>query len=245
MRGSGSDPSSEAKGDMKVNQKPAWLERLMGETFFGGCGVHKNQRKNEKNILCLYCCLTICPHCLPSHPSHPLLQVRRYVYHDVVQLGDLEKLIDCSYIQPYTINGAKVIFLNERVQSRSCKGTTTAANANSCCTCDRILQDPFHFCSLSCKVDHMVYKGESLSSIIHRFHESHFSYSQFEGLRVDRSEVTDEDNTQFVPTNTEEATSISMNMNNISCEPPNNKTNGFFLSLGSRRKGAPKRAPLI
>jgi hypothetical protein len=78
------------------------------------------------------------------------------------------------------------------------------------------------------QVDHMVYKGESLSSIIHRFHESHFSYSQFEGLRVDRSEVTDEDNTQFVPTNTEEATS-----------------NGFFLSLGSRRKGAPKRAPLI
>ncbi|RHN62899.1 hypothetical protein MtrunA17_Chr4g0052461 [Medicago truncatula] len=75
MRGSGSDPSSEAKGDMKVNQKPAWLERLMGETFFGGCGVHQNQRKNEKNILCLHCCLTICPHCLPSHPSHPLLQV--------------------------------------------------------------------------------------------------------------------------------------------------------------------------
>lgn len=26
-------------------------------------------------------------------------QVRRYVYHDVVRLDDLEKLIDCSYIQ--------------------------------------------------------------------------------------------------------------------------------------------------
>jgi len=92
----------------------------------------------------------------------------------------------------------------------------------------------------------MIYKGESLSSIlVHRFHESHFSYSQFEGLRVDSSEVIDEDNTQFVPSNTEEATSRSMNMN-ISCEePPSNKTNGFFLSLGSRRKGAPKRAPLI
>jgi len=86
------------------------------------------------------------------------------------------------------------------------------------------------------QVDHMVYKGESLSSIlVHRFHESHFSYSQFEGLRVDSSEVIDEDNTQFVPANIEEATSRSMN----------NKTNGFFLSLGSRRKGAPKRAPLI
>lgn len=27
------------------------------------------------------------------------VQVRRYVYHDVIRLGDLEKLIDCSYIQ--------------------------------------------------------------------------------------------------------------------------------------------------
>lgn len=223
---------------MKQQFIPAWLEKLMAETFFGVCGVHLNTKKNEKNVLCLHCCLSICTHCLPSHRHHPLLQVRRYVYHDVVRLGDLENLIDCSNIQPYTINGAKVIFLNERAQSRSCKG-----NANACCSCDRILQDPFHFCSLSCKVDHMVCEGISLSNILHRFHESDFSYSQLTGLRVDSSEVIDEynDNTQFAPTsNTEEATSRSM----ISCED-NNKTNGFFLSLGStRRKGAPKRAPL-
>ncbi|XP_029130110.1 uncharacterized protein LOC109812784 isoform X2 [Cajanus cajan] len=175
MKSSGcSEPSS--RGDMNV--KPAWLEKLMAETFFGGCGIHQNHRKNEKNVFCLHCCLSICPHCLPSHPSHSLLQVRRYVYHDVVRLGDLEKLVDCSNIQ--------------RPQSRSCKGT-----ANACCTCDRILQEPFHFCSLSCK---------------------------FEGLRVDCY-------TQFVPTSTEATSS-------------NNKTNGFFLSLGSRRKGAPHRAPL-
>ncbi|TKY59684.1 hypothetical protein E2542_SST16777 [Spatholobus suberectus] len=219
MKGSVSEASS--GGDMNV--KPAWLERLMAETFFGGCGVHQNQRKNEKNIFCLHCCLSICPHCLPSHRSHPLLQVRRYVYHDVVRLGDLEKLIDCSNIQPYTINGAKVIFLNQRPQSRSCKGT-----ANACCTCDRILQDPFHFCSLSCKVDHMVCEGEGLSSII----ESDFTFLQFEGLRVDCY-------TQFVPTsscsNTEATSSIANNTTN---------NNGFFLSLGSRRKGAPHRAPL-
>ncbi|KAH1050288.1 hypothetical protein GLYMA_08G086900v4 [Glycine max] len=197
----GSEASS--GGDMSVKPASAWLERLMAETFFGGCGVHQNHKKNEKNIFCLHCCLSICPHCLPSHRSHSLLQVRRYVYHDVVRLGDLEKLVDCSNIQPYTINGAKVIFLNQRPQSRSCKGT-----ANACCTCDRILQEPFHFCCLSCK---------------------------FEGLRVDCY-------TQFVPTSScsnTEATSNSIANNN------NNKnTNGFFLSLGSRRKGAPHRAPL-
>ncbi|MCD7453051.1 hypothetical protein HAX54_019483 [Datura stramonium] len=102
--------------------KPAWLEGLMAEKFFAGCGVHQNRRKNEKNIFCLHCCQSFCPHCLPSHHSHPLLQVRRYTQ-DVIRLDDLEKLIDCSYIQPYTINSAKVIFLNQRAQARSCKAS--------------------------------------------------------------------------------------------------------------------------
>lgn len=66
--------------NMSMNEKPAWLERLMGETFFGDCGVHKNRRKNEKNVFCLHCCLSICPHCFPSHTSHPLLQVLYTIY---------------------------------------------------------------------------------------------------------------------------------------------------------------------
>ncbi|CAJ1935754.1 unnamed protein product [Sphenostylis stenocarpa] len=165
MKGSGCSQAS-SRGDMNV--KPAWLERLMAETFFGGCGVHQNHKKNEKNVFCLHCCLSICPHCLPSHPSHSLLQVfadiqlwrfsdsvRRYVYHDVVRLGDLEKLVDCSNIQ-------------------------------------------------------------------------------FEGLRVDCY-------AQFVPTsscsNGGEATTSIATTNN-------KNSNGFFISLGSRRKGAPHRAPL-
>ena len=102
------------------------------------------------------------------------------------------------------------------------------------------------------QVDYMVYEGESLSSILHRFDESDFAISQFEGLRVDGSEFIDED-TQFAPTSSysnAEATSNSV----ISCEPNNmTKKNkgkasrfipGIVLSLGSRRKGAPHRAPL-
>lgn len=69
MSGGGGD------GGVMSNMKPAWLEGLMAETFFGGCGVHENRRKNEKNVFCLHCCLSICPHCLHSHRSHPLLQV--------------------------------------------------------------------------------------------------------------------------------------------------------------------------
>ena len=73
------DMSMTGSGNGNVNVKPAWLEGLMAETFFGGCGVHQNQRKNEKNVFCLHCCLSICPHCLPSHRSHPLLQVVLYI----------------------------------------------------------------------------------------------------------------------------------------------------------------------
>ncbi|CAK9321309.1 unnamed protein product [Citrullus colocynthis] len=241
------------KGMRKM--KPAWLQALMSNSnFFAPCGLHHSRRKNDMNVFCLHCCLSICPHCLPSHRSHPLLQIRRYVYHDVVRLGDLEKLIDCSYIQPYTINGAKVIFLNHRPQSRPCK-----APSNVCLTCDRILQEPFHFCSLSCKVDHMVLEGADLSSILFRFDESDFAFSQFEGLRMDGSEVTDDD-AQITPnfdslqcqglsySISNEATSNSV----VSREPEivkkKKKSNGFLpgivLSLGSRRKGAPQRAPL-
>ncbi|KAA8544736.1 hypothetical protein F0562_019560 [Nyssa sinensis] len=235
--------------------KPAWLDGLMGETFFAACLVHENQRKNERNIFCLDCCQSFCPHCLPSHRSHPLLQVRRYVYQDVVRLDDLEKLIDCSYIQPYTINNAKVIFLNQRAQSRTCKGP-----ANICFTCDRILQEPFHFCSLSCKVNHMVYGGEDLSSIIYRFDESDLGLSQFDGLRMDGSDLLDdgqitpnsilEDPLQFKGSS---CSSDSMNNLGISHEPEvvkkKKKGNGFLpagivLSLTNRRKGAPHRSPL-
>lgn len=237
-----------------MGAKPAWLQALMADTFFGSCLLHENRRKSEKNVFCLHCCLSICPHCLPSHRSHPLLQVRRYVYHDVIRLGDLEKLIDCSHIQPYTINGAKVIFLNYRPQSRPCK---QGSSTNACFTCDRILQEPFHFCSLSCKVDHMVYQGEDLYGILHRFDESDFSYSQFEGLRVDGLEGIDEDG-QITPNSVVEDPS-QFNKGSSSA-PPNvssgthifkrkNKGTDFLpagivLSLSSRRKGAPQRAPL-
>lgn len=55
--------------------KPAWLEALLSETFFVSCEFHQNKRKNEKNIFCLICCQSFCPHCLPCQHSHPLLQV--------------------------------------------------------------------------------------------------------------------------------------------------------------------------
>ncbi|KAH7837059.1 hypothetical protein Vadar_009080 [Vaccinium darrowii] len=190
--------------------KPAWLEGLMGEsTFFAACGLHENRRKNEKNIFCLDCCQSFCPHCLPSHRDHPLLQVRRYVYHNVVRLDDLEKLIDCSYIQ----------------------------------------------------VDYMVYQGEDISSILYRFDGSDFTFSRFEGLRMDGSDLLDEDNAQITPNSILEdplqfigssCSNTTVGSSGISRDPERKTKKkgstgflpGIVLSLTSRRKGAPHRSPL-
>ncbi|KAI3440279.1 uncharacterized protein J3R85_003908 [Psidium guajava] len=176
-------------------ERPGWLEGLMEERFFGSCRLHQERRKSEKNVFCLLCCFSLCTHCLPSHSSHPLLQVRRYVYHDVVRLADLEKLIDCSHIQPYTINGGKVIFLNQRPQSRNYKGPS-----NICFHCDRTLQEPFHFCSLQCKVDHVLDGGEDLSGILYSFDGADFTVTQnFEGLGMESSSDVLIDHGQATP----------------------------------------------
>ncbi|URE30716.1 PLATZ transcription factor [Musa troglodytarum] len=266
---------------------PGWLGRLVEESFFVGCGAHESRKKNEKNIFCLDCCTSICPHCAPAHSSHPLLQVkkqttitllllpsqddkftilpssttalsscctvRRYVYNDVVRLDDLEKLIDCSYVQPYTINSAKVVFLKPRPQSRPFKGS-----GNICLTCDRILQEPFHFCSLSCKVDHVLLQGEDLSSILFRFNESDFAFSTFENLRMDSSDLIDDDGQVTTPSSILEdpvqyhgcSASSNSGKQGAGSEAPKKKkkSGGFFpqivLSLSNRRKGAPHRSPL-
>ncbi|XP_034708752.1 uncharacterized protein LOC117931791 [Vitis riparia] len=143
------------------NLLPRWLEALLREKFFNACVIHEYAKKNEKNIFCLDCCTSICPHCLSPHRSHRLLQIRRYVYHDVIRLDDAEKLMDCASVQAYTTNSAKVVFLNQRPQTRQFRGS-----GNICSTCDRSLQDPYHFCSLSCKIDYLLRTEGKLSKYL-------------------------------------------------------------------------------
>ncbi|MBA0821952.1 hypothetical protein Goarm_018775 [Gossypium armourianum] len=78
---------------------PRWLQVLLTEKFFNACVIHEEAKKNEKNVYCLDCCISICPHCLSPHSSHRLLQIRRYVYHDVIRLDDATKLMDCASVQ--------------------------------------------------------------------------------------------------------------------------------------------------
>ncbi|KAL0425824.1 UNVERIFIED_CONTAM: hypothetical protein Sradi_1117200 [Sesamum radiatum] len=90
-------------------------------------------------------------------------QIRRYVYHDVIRLVDADKLMDCAQVQSYTTNSAKVVFLNQRPQTRPPR-----ASGNLCITCDRNLQESSLFCSISCKLQHILRSGCKLSMYLRK-----------------------------------------------------------------------------
>jgi hypothetical protein len=143
-------------------QKPAWLEALLSEKFFVACMKHSTLKKNERNVFCVDCNGGVCQHCVGAHRSHCLLQIRRYVYHDVIRLQDIQRLLDCSEVQTYIINSARVVFLNQRPQPRPSKGL-----GNACATCERSLQESYSYCSVACKVDDVVVRqGRDLSSLL-------------------------------------------------------------------------------
>ncbi|VFQ94617.1 unnamed protein product [Cuscuta campestris] len=141
---------------------PGWLPALLTENYFSACIVHEEARNNEKNVFCLDCCEAICPHCFILHGSHRLLQIRRYIYHDVLRLKDAQKWFDSALVQSYISNGEKVLFLKQRPVSKPCR-----ISAKPCVTCYRAVQPSFTFCSIFCKLQHLVKTGAKLSDHIY------------------------------------------------------------------------------
>jgi hypothetical protein len=246
-------------------QKPAWLAALLSEKFFVACSKHSTLKKNERNIFCVDCSDSICQHCHPTHRTHRLLQIRRYVYHDVIRLLDVQKLVDCSQVQTYIINSARVVFLNQRPQPRPSKGL-----GNACETCERSLQETYRYCSVACKVDAFINQGKDFISLLPRCSSlpssEIFNCCPLESLKSGKLDLDEELSPTSVlsdpPTRT---SSDSSGTDGVGCGtvtstattlPPPKKHRSsrpspmvsspktVILPSNNRRKGIPHRSPL-
>eukprot|EP00193_Tetraselmis_chui_P005766 CAMPEP_0177771480 /NCGR_PEP_ID=MMETSP0491_2-20121128/11620_1 /TAXON_ID=63592 /ORGANISM="Tetraselmis chuii, Strain PLY429" /LENGTH=292 /DNA_ID=CAMNT_0019289043 /DNA_START=399 /DNA_END=1277 /DNA_ORIENTATION=+ len=129
----------------------AWLTKLTSTEFFVPCVEHSHLKKNERIFYCMTCGdgKSMCRHCLKGHEGHYVIQMRRYVYNDVINLSEISLYADTSGIQSYSINAAPVIFLKKRPHNHD----TKHSSKDSCLVCRRSLKEGHSWCSLECKVE--------------------------------------------------------------------------------------------
>ena len=144
-----------AKNSLNLDQK--W--RIMFDLdFFQPCHIHCFEKKNECNIFCPECSAAglhpMCRHCLMSHScTGPMLQIRRYMYQNVVHVENMSKYCDLSGIQAYCINGKRAVLLHPKAGPASPKGMPVFDH--SCAGCDVPLRPDCNFCSLYCKLGNL------------------------------------------------------------------------------------------
>lgn len=93
----------------------------------------------------------LCSLCVREHADCRTLQIRRYVYRDVVKVADVAAYVDTTGIQSYTVNHAQAIFLSAK--DKVPVGPYYRVDSSSRCeACNRGLRPGCTYCSLACKV---------------------------------------------------------------------------------------------
>lgn len=113
----------------------------------------------------------MCPEQLAvAHRGHASVQVRRASHRDVVRVADIQRFVDLANIQGYTINSAKIVFLQSKPQPRIVKGA-----AHYCEVCQRSIADPVRFCSILCKLQGILDNPHDFTLTLTAFAKSHES----------------------------------------------------------------------
>ncbi|XP_050277982.1 protein RGF1 INDUCIBLE TRANSCRIPTION FACTOR 1-like [Quercus robur] len=130
---------------------PPWLNDMYNSIYFITCIMHQDAKKNDLDHFCIDCHRSLCSNCLYAHMHHNYVKIRRYVYNDVINRQDLCNLFNCSGIQSYHTNGAKVVFLKPRTHRHQQQKQSNLKD-HRCTIRNRTLQDNSLYCSVACKV---------------------------------------------------------------------------------------------
>ncbi|CAH1431458.1 unnamed protein product [Lactuca virosa] len=146
------------RGLRNQTQVPPWV-LVMINIQYNGCMIHSNAKDNKLDRFCIDCGASFCNKCSSNHHGHKSIKIRRYVYHDVINRPDAQKHFDCSGIQGYVTNRAKVLFLKQRRDDQQpVKEQHQNTRSHNCIICKRSLPDS-RYCSIQCKVSAMYNTG--------------------------------------------------------------------------------------
>ncbi|CAN0926234.1 Protein RGF1 INDUCIBLE TRANSCRIPTION FACTOR 1 [Linum grandiflorum] len=224
-----------------MSSVPPWLESLLRAAFFSACRTHRDSARSECNMYCLDCRGdSFCFYCRSSkHKEHQVIQIRRSSYHDVVRVGEVEKVLDISGVQTYVINSSRVMFLNERPQPKPGRGGGGGGGGgvgHVCEICGRSLLDPLRFCSLGCKLAGIKRNGNA------RFSRE----GKNEGA-IDEEEEEEEEGSTLLEMQERIARRSRAMMSSSS--PNEQEEEDMYKATPSsnarRRKGIPHRAPFF
>ncbi|PIN08956.1 hypothetical protein CDL12_07714 [Handroanthus impetiginosus] len=143
---------------------PAWLFTWLQIPFYEEkCHVHIHK---YNTIFCGVCMKEpVCEICWKEesmeHQDHIFLQVRAASRRTAIEMKDIKKLLDISYIQHYKVNSKDILYLRPNFE-----GGGEQKQNPKCEICKRkLITHDYKFCSIICKFKSLGYSIEKMKSV--------------------------------------------------------------------------------